>query len=93
MKLLKCGQIFLKNKDSKLILKSGSSRDLETLSKKFYKYKIAKSIEFKTKIKSFDEHLNLYQQVDLSLDTFPYNELQLVLNLVNGCSSTNHARF
>ena len=65
--------ILKKNKDSKLILKSGSSRDLETLSKKFYKYKIAKSIEFKTKIKSFDEHLNLYQQVDLSLDTFPYN--------------------
>ncbi len=65
--------ILKKNKDSKLILKSGSSRDLETLSKKFNKYKIAKSIEFKTKIKSFDEHLNLYQQVDLSLDTFPYN--------------------
>ena len=65
--------ILKENKGSKLILKSGSPRDLENLSEKFNKYNIVNSIEFKAKIKSFKEHLDLYKQIDLSLDTFPYN--------------------
>ena len=43
------------------------------MSEKFNNYNIANSIEFKAKIKSFKEHLDLYKQIDLSLDTFPYN--------------------
>ncbi len=66
-------KILKKNKGSKLILKSGSPRDSEVLYEKFRKYNISNSIHFKSKTESFEEHLNLYQEIDLSLDTFPYN--------------------
>ncbi|WP_440619189.1 O-linked N-acetylglucosamine transferase, SPINDLY family protein [Candidatus Pelagibacter sp. HIMB1493] len=65
--------ILKENKGSKLILKSGSSRDLNKLYERFNKYSVSNSIEFKAKTKSFKEHLHLYKQIDLSLDTFPYN--------------------
>ena len=66
-------KILKKNDGSRLILKSGSPRDLDNLFEKFDKYNVANSIDFKSKIKSFKEHLDLYKKIDLSLDTFPYN--------------------
>ena len=66
-------KILKANKGTRLILKSGSPRDLEILSERFNKYSVLNSIELKTKIESFEEHLDLYQEIDLSLDTFPYN--------------------
>ena len=66
-------KILKKNNGSRLILKSGSPRDLDNLSEKFDKYGVLNAIEFKSKIKSFKEHLDLNKMIDLSLDTFPYN--------------------
>ena len=34
---------------------------------------IIKQIHFIPRIKSFNDHLNYYNKIDLSLDTFPYN--------------------
>ena len=66
-------KILKENNNSRLILKSGSPRDIEILSEKFDEYNVVNLIDFKTKIKSFKEHLDLYQNIDMSLDTFPYN--------------------
>ena len=66
-------KILKENNGSRLILKSGSPRDQEIMAEKFNKYNVAQLIEFKEKIISFEEHLDLYQHIDISLDTFPYN--------------------
>ncbi len=66
-------EILKKVENSKLILKTVSSRDVEFLSSKFEKKGVIKSIKFLPKQKDFKDHLDLYNKIDLSLDTFPYN--------------------
>ena len=60
-------------KNSKLILKPSSPRDVTNLVEKFKKNDVLKSIVFEDKKKNIKDHLNLYKQIDIALDTFPYN--------------------
>ncbi len=66
-------EILKKVENSKLMLKTVSSRDVELLSSKFEKKGVIKSIKFLPKQKNFKDHLDLYNEIDLALDTFPYN--------------------
>tara|TARA_Y100000996_G_scaffold404470_1_gene378594 strand:+ start:1014 stop:2672 length:1659 start_codon:yes stop_codon:yes gene_type:complete len=60
-------------KNSRLILKpSGRSHSLR-LKKEFSKNGVEKSVIFKENLKSVGDHLKLYNEVDIALDTFPYN--------------------
>ncbi len=67
-------QILKKVKNSKLILKSSLFLCEEVLKKKFEKEGLSSSIKIlkKTKRKDFLSHLNLYDKIDLCLDTFPF---------------------
>ncbi len=60
-------------KNSKLILKSSSPIMSELLSSKFNKENILNSIELVSYSENFEDHLNLYNKIDIALDTFPYN--------------------
>jgi protein O-GlcNAc transferase len=60
-------------KNSKLILKSSSPRDVTKLTEKFKKNDVLKSIVFENTKNNIKDHLNLYQKIDIALDTFPYN--------------------
>tara|TARA_B100000780_G_scaffold100583_1_gene70227 strand:+ start:107 stop:1786 length:1680 start_codon:yes stop_codon:yes gene_type:complete len=59
--------------DSKLILKSSIKRDTDRLKELFKKHDVAESVIFHERSDSFEEHLNLYKEIDIALDTFPYN--------------------
>ncbi len=60
-------------KNSRLILKpSGRSHSLR-LKKEFKKNGVEESVIFRENIKSVSDHLKLYNEVDIALDTFPYN--------------------
>ena len=67
-------KILKKTKNSKLILKSSLFLCEEVLKKRFEKEGLINSIEIlkKTKRKEFLSHLNLYNKIDLCLDTFPF---------------------
>jgi len=65
-------QILLKVKNSKLILKSSLKMDKSFLKKEFEKYGVIDSIKFLEKRK-LESHYNLYKNIDIALDTFPYN--------------------
>jgi len=64
----------LKNvSSSKLILKSSTKLQSTRLEEMFKKNGIAESVSFVETKPDFKDHLNLYNQIDIALDTFPYN--------------------
>ena len=68
-------KILKKVKNSRLILKSSLFVCEEVIQKKFEEEGLIDSIQFekKTKRNDFLTHFNLYDKVDLCLDTFPFN--------------------
>ena len=65
--------ILKKIDNSKLLLKSSSNLNTENFKKKIKKIGLDQQIEFVPTIENFNDHLNYYNNIDLSLDTFPYN--------------------
>jgi len=64
----------LKNvSSSKLILKSSTKVQSTRLKQMFKKSGVEESVFFAEIKKDFKDHLNLYNQIDIALDTFPYN--------------------
>ena len=66
---------FKKVKNSKIILKSSLYVCEDVIKKKFEKEGLIDSIEIlkKTKRNDFLSHINVYDKIDLCLDTFPFN--------------------
>ena len=60
-------------KGSKLILKSSVRVRTSELKKMFQEYGVLNSVVFLENEASFERHLNLYNEIDIALDTFPYN--------------------
>ena len=65
-------EILKKIKDSKLILKSSVTYSEIHFKEIFEKKGVLNKVIFKNRPKSFEEHINLYKDIDLCLDTFPY---------------------
>ncbi len=65
--------ILKKTDNSTLLLKSSADLNIEYLKKKFEKKGINQRIQFIPRTDNFNDHLNYYNLIDLSLDTFPYN--------------------
>ena len=65
--------ILKKVENSKLILKSSINFNLEDFRKKLKLYGMLKNVEIVEKNINFNNHLNQYDNIDLALDTFPYN--------------------
>ncbi len=68
-------KILQQTSNSKLILKSSTPCDRDSIFNKFREYNVDDKIEILNKLDYLDkdDHLNLYKKIDLSLDTFPYN--------------------
>ena len=66
-------KILKSTNNSRLILKSSHSYCDKSLKEKFEKNKVLNLITFLDKKNSFEEHINEYKNIDLALDTFPYN--------------------
>ncbi len=66
--------IIKKNQNSKLILKTSTRiQTKKRLYELFKKYGVDKSITFMDHKDTFKDHLELYNNIDIALDTFPYN--------------------
>ena len=65
-------EILINTPNSRLVLKSSVSMEETIIKNLFKKYGTLESVIFEKK-KSFDEHLKLYNSIDIALDTFPYN--------------------
>ena len=59
--------------NSKLILKSSIKKNTEKLKELFKKNDVLESITFLKRTSSYEDHLNTYKEIDIALDTFPYN--------------------
>ena len=68
-------KILKKVKNSRIILKSSLYVCEDVIKKKFEKEGLINSVEIlkKTKSNDFSSHINIYDKIDLCLDTFPYN--------------------
>ena len=66
-------KIISRVKNSRLLLKSSISYNLDSFIEKLKKYNIFEKVVIIKRTEDFKTHLNLYDQVDLALDTFPYN--------------------
>ena len=69
------GTILNKLKNSQLILKSSYKYDSSSILRKFEKKGVTDSIKIldRANYPDIKDHLNLYNSIDISLDTFPYN--------------------
>ena len=60
-------------KNSRLLLKTSIISCYDIYQEKFNKYGVLNSIKFLNRDKKFDDHLYKYREIDISLDTFPWN--------------------
>ncbi len=65
-------EILKKIKNSKLLLKSSVTHSEIHFKELFEKKGILNKVIFKKRSNNFEEHINLYKDIDLCLDTFPY---------------------
>jgi len=65
--------ILKKINNAKLILKASDVASITKISKEFEKKGVLNMVEFKLHSKNLEDHLNEYKNIDLALDTFPYN--------------------
>ena len=66
-------KIISRVKNSRLLLKSSISYNLDSFIEKLKQYNLFEKVDIIKRKEDFKTHLNLYDQIDLALDTFPYN--------------------